>query len=72
MARLQKKQKLDMLRRATEMMKNIIQHDTSTMRAASTQIILSAAGVHGSPLCPHDVSQAYLKSKEKLSRPIFI
>lgn len=52
--------------------KPFIVHDTSTLRASSIRWILSAASIHKFRIFSHDVTQAYLQSKDKLTRKIFI
>lgn len=52
--------------------KNIIVHDTAVLRVSSIRMILSAAAVHKMRIFSCDVSQAYLQSKDKLSRSVYI
>lgn len=47
-------------------------HDTSTLRASSVRVILSVAAVKGFRIFSHDVNQAYVQSKDKLTRKIFV
>lgn len=52
--------------------KPYIVHDTSTLRASSIRAILSVAGVSGFRIYSHDVTQAYLQSKYKMTRDVYI
>lgn len=53
-------------------MKDFIVHSTPTLRQSSTRIILSAAAVLNYLISMIDFVQAYLQSKEKLSRRIYL
>lgn len=52
--------------------KPYIVHDTATLRASSVRIVLSTAATHDFKLFSHDVNQAYLQSKYKLTREVYI
>lgn len=47
-------------------------HDSATLRASSVLLILSVAAVKGFRIYSHDVNQAYVHSKDKLSRQVFL
>lgn len=49
--------------------KNLNVHDTSTLGTLSIRVTLSAAAAHGMRIFSHDISHAYLQSKDKLARP---
>lgn len=47
-------------------------HDASTLRFSSIRVVISVANILGVRLFSHDVTQAYLQSREKLSRKVYI
>lgn len=47
-------------------------HDTATLRSSSVRLLLSIAAVKGFRVFSHDVNQAYVQSKDKLTRQVFI
>lgn len=49
-----------------------VAHNTSTLRASSICLILSVSDELGFHLFSHDVTQAYLQSKYKLTRKIYV
>lgn len=52
--------------------KQYMVHYTDTLRASSVCIILSVSAVNGSRIFSHDFNQAYVQSKDKFTRKIFI
>ena len=52
--------------------KTFIVHDISTLRQTSTKLIISTAPVLNFRVFSHDVKQAYLHSKDKFTREIFL
>jgi len=52
--------------------KPFIVHNLSILRKSSTKIILSTSAVLGFRIYSHDVNQAYLHSKDQLTREIYI
>lgn len=52
--------------------KPFIVHNISTLRQSSTKIILSTSAVLNFRIFSHDVNQAYLQSKERLTRTIYL
>lgn len=55
-----------------ESYKTYMVHDTATMPAASFRQKISAVAVNALRVFSHDVTQAYLQSKEKVTRKIYI
>lgn len=53
-------------------MKPFIVHNTPTLRQTSSKIMVSASVILGFDIRLLDITQAYLQSKDKLSRDIFI
>lgn len=49
-----------------------IVHDTATLRASSIRLILAGAAVLWFRIFSHDVSQAYMQSKYKLIRNLYL
>lgn len=49
-----------------------IVHSASALRQSSTRLLVSTSAVLGYRLFLHDVDQAYLQSKDKLSRDIYL
>ena len=47
-------------------------HNLSALRQSSTKILVSTSAVLGFRVFSHDVNQAYLQSKDKLSREVFV
>ena len=47
-------------------------HNVTSLRQSSTRLIVSVAAVKGFRIFPHDVTQAYLQSDEKLTRQLFL
>lgn len=47
-------------------------HDISTLSSSSVRLILSTASFYHFRIFPHDVTQACLQSKHKLTRKIYI
>lgn len=52
--------------------RDMIPHDVSALRPISICIILSIAAILDFRIYDHDVNQAYLQSKESLTRPVFL
>eukprot|EP00170_Pyropia_yezoensis_P002393 contig_10047_g2397 len=49
-----------------------IVHSASALRQSSTRLLVSTSSVLGIRLFLHDVDQAYLQSKDKLTRDIYL
>lgn len=47
-------------------------HDPATICPSATRIVLSVAGINEFKVFSHDITQAYLPSKNKLTRKIYI
>jgi len=52
--------------------KAFVVHNLSALRRSSTKILVSTSAVLGFRIFSHDVNQAYLQSKDKLSREVFV
>lgn len=55
-----------------EKMKAFVVHSLPTLRQSSIRIIVSCVAMLGFRICLLEITQAYLKSKDKLSRQIYI
>ncbi len=53
-------------------MKPFIVHNTPALRQTSNKVIISCACLLGFRLCLLDITQAYLQSKDNLTRAVFI
>ena len=53
-------------------MKPFVVHNTPTLRQTSSKLIVSCASLLNLRVCLLDITQAYLQSKDKLSRKVFI
>ena len=56
----------------TDKAKAFVVHNLSALRQSSTKILVSTSAVLGFRIFSHDVNQAYLQSKDKLSREVFV
>eukprot|EP00168_Porphyra_purpurea_P016741 TRINITY_DN552_c0_g1_i1.p1 TRINITY_DN552_c0_g1~~TRINITY_DN552_c0_g1_i1.p1 ORF type:complete len:862 (-),score=144.43 TRINITY_DN552_c0_g1_i1:471-2858(-) len=52
--------------------KLFVVHNLATMRQRSTRLLVSTAAVHGWRLFAHDITQAYLQSKDKFDRVLYL
>jgi len=56
----------------TEKAKAFVVHNLSALRQGSTKNLVPTSAALGLRIFSHDVNQAYLHSKDKLSREIFV
>ena len=56
----------------TDADKNVLVHNTTTLRQASVRLVVSIAAILGYRLWSQDITQAYLQSDDTLVRPVYI